>query len=107
MDLKIAEDVAERTLNQLMNSDMKKKDPIQLKKTLVQQRWEIIERLGSGGFGLIYKGNFFFWYHIIDFSYIYFKAYDKLMKDMVAIKVVCIYIENCLTLFNVVLLTWI
>lgn len=60
MDLKIAEDVAERTLNQLMNSDMKKKDPIQLKKTLVQQRWEIIERLGSGGFGLIYKGNFFF-----------------------------------------------
>lgn len=66
MDLKIAEDVAEKTLNQLMNSDIKKKDPIQLKKTLIHQRWEIIERLGSGGFGMIYKGIFNIFYCVID-----------------------------------------
>lgn len=42
------------TQNSISNSD---KDPISSIKSPIQQRWEIVGKIGSGGFGVIYKGN--------------------------------------------------
>lgn len=32
------------------------KDPLSSFKNPIQQRWKIVEKIGSGGFGVIYKG---------------------------------------------------
>lgn len=56
--LRAAEDVAEQTLKTMQSGvDSAWKDEPVFASKLIQSRWEIKERIGSGGFGAIFKGT--------------------------------------------------
>lgn len=56
--LRAAEDVAEQTLKTMQSGvDSAWRDEPVFASKLIQSRWEIKERIGSGGFGAIFKGT--------------------------------------------------